>query len=85
MGTNSVVLLWPGSKKEVDFIVKEKDNSSTAIQVCYTDAIPGREVQSLEEWRCIEKGKLLLITKNLEKEEQGIHYIPLWKFLMEEG
>ena len=29
--------------------------------------------------------ELIIITKDLEKEENGIKFIPLWKWLLKEG
>ena len=39
---------WKG-KKEVDFITMDLDFSLTAIQVCYSNKMPEREVQALQE------------------------------------
>lgn len=75
---------WKG-KKEVDFIIKNKDQSLSAINVCYGDEIEEREIEGLTEFKKeFEKTKdLLLITKDLEKKENGIRFIPLWKWLLE--
>ena len=74
-------------KKEVDFVIKSADNNLVAINVCYTDEIPDREVESLyefeKEFGKKVKGRIIL-TKDLEKECEGIVYIPLWKWLIQE-
>lgn len=72
---------------EVDFIVKEEDNSLTAINVSYTDRIEEREIQALEEFSGVEGfgaqvKELLLLTKDTEKTENGIRYMPLWKWML---
>jgi predicted AAA+ superfamily ATPase len=72
-------------KKEVDFVIKSADNTLTAINVCYTDDIPDREVASLQEFEK-EFGKTvkdrIILTKDLEEKRDGISYIPLWKWLI---
>lgn len=73
------------NKGEVDFAVKNKDNSLTAINVAYTDKIGEREINGLQEFKNEFKktSKLLLLTKDTEKSELGIKFIPLWKWLLE--
>ncbi|MCD4740375.1 ATP-binding protein [archaeon] len=77
------VYFWKG-KKEVDFVTKEK-NKLTAMNVTYTDKIPKREKEGLLEFK--EKHgitELTMITKSLEQtDENGIRYIPLWKWLLD--
>ncbi|HLC72123.1 MAG TPA: ATP-binding protein [Candidatus Nanoarchaeia archaeon] len=78
------VYYWK-KKGEVDFIVKNKDQSLTAINVSYTDEILEREARALEEFkkemktRCKE---LLMITKTREEKVGPIRYVPLWKWLL---
>ena len=69
---------------EVDFIIKNKDNSLTAINVSYTNKINKREINSLLKFKKeFQKTKeLILLTKDLEKTEQNIKFIPLWKWLL---
>jgi predicted AAA+ superfamily ATPase len=71
---------------EVDFIVKNREQSITAINVTYTDDIEKREVSSLLNFKKrFKKTKdLIILTKNLEKKEKGIKFIPLWKWLLED-
>lgn len=77
------VYYWK-NKKEVDFIVKNKDNSLTAINISYANDINKREINGLLEFKKeFEQVKeLVLITKDLEKESQGIKFVPLWKWMM---
>ena len=79
------VYYWK-NKGEVDFIIKEKDQALEAINVCYGEEINGREIKALKECREEFKGRvksLIVITKDIEKEEEGIAFIPLWKWLLE--
>lgn len=74
---------WTG-EGEVDFIVKSVNNSLTAINVSFTNEISKREIKSLLEFQkkfnlC---KNLFIITKDLEKKEDNIQYIPLWKWLL---
>ncbi len=73
------VYYWKG-KGEVDFVVKDE----MAINVSYTNDIAEREVNSLLELKNEFKGRLIIITRDLEKSEKGIEFIPLWKWLLEE-
>lgn len=73
---------------EVDFVVKEEDNSMTAINVTYSDSIAEREVGALKKFSEEEEfasriNELILLTKDTEKTENGITYIPLWKWMLE--
>ena len=79
------VYYWK-NKGEVDFVMKNKDQTLSAINVTYTDEINKREINGLLEFKEIFKNKvkdMFLITKNLEKREEGIIFIPLWKWLLE--
>lgn len=73
------------NKGEIDFITKDADNSLTAINVSYSDEIDEREINSLLEFKKeFKKAKeLILLTKDTEKQEHGIKFIPLWKWLLE--
>jgi len=74
---------WQG-KNEVDFVVKERDNSLTAINVTYGDEINKREIAGLHEFKQkFKKAKcLLVITRDIEKREKGVRFVPLWKWLL---
>lgn len=78
------VYYWK-DRGEVDFIIKEKDQALEAINVCYGEEINEREIKSLKECKEKFKGRiktLTLITKDTEKEEEGIRFVPLWKWLL---
>lgn len=72
---------WQG-KQEIDFVYKKE--KITAINVSFTNNLPEREILGLEEFEKEFKGKInkILITKDLEKVENNILFIPLWKFLL---
>ena len=75
------------NKGEIDFVIKNRDQTLTAINVCYSDEIEEREIKSLLEFKKEFKSKakeLVLLTKDIEKKEQGIRFIPLWKYLLKE-
>jgi len=82
---NAETYYWK-NQNETDFIVKKPDNSLEAINVTYTDEINERETKGLEEFKKQNKKttKLTLITKNTEKQQNEIQYIPLWKWLIKE-
>lgn len=72
-------------KKECDFVIKDKDNSLTAINVSYTDKLDEREVEALHLFKEAYKSKvkqMIVITKDVEKKEEGIEFIPLYKWLL---
>lgn len=73
------------NRGEVDFVIKNRDQSLTAINVSYTDEIEKREIKALLDFKKeFKKTKeLIILTKDLEKQEQGIKHIPLWKWLLE--
>lgn len=76
------VFYWK-NKREVDFVVKE-DNGISALNVCFSDFIQEREVASLLEFKKkFKKTKeLILISRDTKKQERGIKFIPLWKWLL---
>lgn len=79
------IYYWKG-KREVDFIIKRKDNKLEAINVTYSDELRDREIKSLKEFKEKYKDKtekLILITKDLEKNKKGIRFVPLWKWLLD--
>lgn len=73
------IFYWKG-KNEVDFIV---ENKKEAINVCFSNNINQREILGLKELN--NDFKKIIITDELEKEEEGIEYIPLWKWLVREN
>ncbi len=79
------VYYWNSLKqKEVDFVIKHADFSLTAINVSYTDDVHKRELVSLQEFKKEFKKvkKLIVITRDIDKEAEGITFIPLWKWLL---
>lgn len=71
-------------KKEVDFVVKGPDNLLTAINVSYTDTIPAREREGLQEFAAEFSDKvkeMIILTKDTEQVSDDISLIPLWKWL----
>ncbi|MHA1659067.1 MAG: ATP-binding protein, partial [Promethearchaeota archaeon] len=78
------IYYWKG-KNEVDFIVKERDDSLKALNITYTDEITKREIEGLKEFKekfSSQVVKLIILTKNIEKKKNGIVYIPIWKWLI---
>ncbi len=76
---------WQNSKKqEVDFIIKNKKNSLTGINVSYANELDEREIKGLLEFKKKFKKcrELIILTKDLEKKESRIKFIPLWKWLL---
>ncbi|MDE4907017.1 ATP-binding protein [Methanogenium marinum] len=72
---------------EVDFVLKNADNTLSAVNVTYTDTIPGREMDALREFADVFGAKVkdqVLITKDTEKTDGDIRCIPLWKWLLGE-
>jgi predicted AAA+ superfamily ATPase len=79
---NQDMYFWQGSG-EVDFLIRHRDNSFTAINVCYSDDIPEREVRGLQECSAVlHVSRMILITKDTLREEGGILFVPLWKWLL---
>ena len=75
---------WKG-KGEVDFVIKNKDNSLTAMNVCFADAVNEREIQSLQEFAAKFKKttQSIVLSRDVEEKRGDITIIPLWKWLME--
>jgi uncharacterized protein len=80
------IYYWRG-KGEVDFVIKNRDNSVDLINVCYADNVPKREIDSINEfikkYPKIKINKKTILTKDLGNKEKGIEYIPLWEWLLE--
>lgn len=72
------------NKGEVDFVIKSKDQSLIAINVSYSDEIYEREAKSLLEFKKKFRNikNLVVLTKDTQKKEGGITFIPLWKWLL---
>ncbi len=80
---NEEVYYWR-SKREVDFAVKGEDGLK-AVNVSFGPAIEKRETESLLEFsKKFSKVKdLILITKDIERTEGKIKFVPLHKWLLE--
>ncbi|KAF5421042.1 MAG: hypothetical protein C5S41_12320 [Candidatus Methanomarinus sp.] len=75
---------WVG-KGEVDFILKNRDGSLSAINVSYTNEIDKREISGLIEFEKKYSGmtkELILLTKDVSKAEDSVKFIPLWKWML---
>jgi uncharacterized protein len=83
---------WKDEKgKEIDFLIKEKNKITQAIQVCYD--LNNKETHKRETTAllsALQKFKLkkgTIITNNMEKtekhEKKTITYTPLWKWLIQ--
>lgn len=81
---NENTYYWKNTR-EVDF-VKENKGILEAINVSYGNNVENREKESLFAFQKNFKytKKLILITKDLEKKENNIEYIPLYKWLLNE-
>lgn len=85
------IYYWKDEKhKEVDFVVKEKNQVKQLIQVCWDIAdftTARRETSALllasQKLKCDD---LLVLTNEIEKEEKmkgkNIKFVPLWKWLL---
>jgi len=73
---------------EIDFVIKNKDDSLDLINVCYSEnsEIPEREINSLlefkENYKSIKINKSIILTKDFESKNKDILFIPLWKWLL---
>ncbi len=79
------VYYWKNSK-EVDFVVKGNKNDLTAINVNYTDSVNERELMGLREFNDKFKSRVtkrMILTKDFEDEREGIKFIPVWRWLLE--
>ncbi len=69
-------------EKEIDFI-QVNQKQILPVEVKYQENVKIKELKELEKF--LEKNKLkkgIVITKNLEKKENFLEYIPLWKWLL---
>ncbi len=73
------------NKCEVDFVIKNSDNSLTAINVSYTNELDEREIKGLLEFKEGYKSRvkeLIILSKDLEQKIKGVKVVPLWKWLL---
>jgi len=88
LSANFMLCYWKDNQgREVDFVVKEGLRVKQLIQVTYAsskDEIEKRELKALikagNELKCRD---LLIITWDYKDEENGIKFLPLWKWLLE--
>lgn len=70
---------------EVDFVIKNKDQTLTAINVSYSNKIEERERQALIDFKK-KFGKkvkeLMLLTDDVEEKDGEIKLMPLWKWFL---
>jgi len=68
--------------QEVDGILTE-EKKLIPFEVKYSDRIKENELKGL--WQFMEEFSTagIVLTKNLEKKEGMVHYLPLWKWLLE--
>ncbi len=79
------VYYWKSEKqREVDFVIKNPNQTLTAMNVSYIDEIKEREITALLDFKNeFDKTEdLIILTKTIEKFVDGIHYIPLWRWLL---
>lgn len=76
------------NKNEVDFVIKNKDNTLSLYNICYTDDIPERELKGFidftQSYPAQKIKNTIIITKDREDSYENITCIPLWKWLLEE-
>ncbi|MCD6496243.1 MAG: ATP-binding protein [Candidatus Aenigmarchaeota archaeon] len=75
---------WKG-RKEVDFVVKDKNGRLTAINASYTNEVNSRELDGLLEFKekfSADTQELLILTKDFDDTRDGIKFVPLWKWLL---
>jgi len=80
------IFYWKNTK-EVDFVIKDKNNKIIAFNVSYTDEIDEREITGLQEFKIKYSSKikdLIILTKDAEGKKGNITLIPLWKWLLNE-
>lgn len=72
-------------KHEIDFVVKNDDNSLLLINVCLSDEIPDRETKGFAEFKQMYPDintTSLLLTEDFEGIIGDVKCIPLWKWLI---
>ncbi len=77
------VFYWK-DKREVDFVARE-NGSLKAINVSYGKELNGAEAYSLQEFQYsmgARDAEKTVITKDTEKKDNDVSYVPLWKWLL---
>lgn len=80
------VYYWRG-KQEVDFVIN-KERWIEVINVSFSPVIEKREIESMIEFGQKfkkKKKKMILITKDIEKRENNIEFVPLYKWLLSDN
>ncbi len=85
LARNGAEVFYNHEKRECDFLVKEGNEITEAIQVCYelNNTNKEREFEGLRE--AMNKYKLIkgkIITFGQESTESDIHVIPAWKWML---
>ncbi len=77
-------LYYFSDKNEVDFVVKNHDQSLSLINVCYSDEIPEREFSGLEAIGNFDNKikEKIIISDSIEDDVENIRIVPLWKWLL---
>ncbi len=72
---------WREGNKEVDFVVNGKD--VVGIEVKYRKKIGKNEIRNISYFeKKFKPKKILIITEDIEKKENKIEYVPLWKYIL---
>ena len=64
----------------MDFVLRNRDNTLTGVNVTYTDVIDDGEIKALLEFKEYFReivSELILLTRNVERSEDGIMYVPI--------
>ncbi|WP_319507345.1 hypothetical protein [uncultured Methanolobus sp.] len=71
---------WMGKKR--DLVARSEGGKLQSIDVSYTNDIDPREIEGLHKFSKLNDAELILLTEDIEKEEDGISFVPLWKWLL---
>ncbi|WP_342304320.1 hypothetical protein [Methanolobus sp. ZRKC5] len=77
---NCDVYYWMGKKR--DLVARSEGGKLQSIDVSYTNDIDPRETEGLHKFSKLNDAELILLTEDIEKEEDGISFVPLWKWLL---
>ncbi len=79
---------WTDGKghHEVDFMQVKPDGTIDAYQVTYGEQVPDREIEALlamkESLPRKRLGRVMVLTRNIQEEREGIDLVPLWRWLL---
>ena len=75
------------NKNEVDIVIKNRDNTLSLFNICYSNDIPDREIKGFIDFKQSYPARkikeTIIITKDCEDSYEGIKCIPLWKWLLQ--